>query len=241
MWRDLLAQFRSLVLQPTCSVCQVPLQPGEGEAEPCGRCRQRLTLPAKGLRGRLRPEPRLPWICAGPYDGALRQLLLAQRRKPDERVLRVLVAGVSDAAGMRFGDPDAGPLRLQPIPSWKRRGNPLPDLIARALPGEPVDLLERSRATLGQHHLDRAMRERNQAHSFRLRQPGPSRCSAGPPLVLVDDILTTGHTVAAAARCLQGAGLTVAGVLCLARTPEPGRGAGGSGLRCESRNGDRPG
>jgi hypothetical protein len=109
------------------------------------------------------------------------------------------------------------------IPSWKRRGNPLPGLVVQQLIGPPwggrtLPLLERSRPTLGQHHLDRQLRLSNQEGTFRLR-PGPRPALAQlkrQPIWLVDDILTTGATALAAAGALEQAGLTVKGLLYLA-------------------------
>ncbi len=120
----------------------------------------------------------------------------------------------------------AGPLRplLVPIPSWKRRGNPLPPLVCQCLSRQlglvAAPLLLRRHPVLGQHHLGRAMRFANQRGSFaccRPPQPGEARRR---PLLLVDDILTSGATALAAAEALQQAGWRVEGLLCLARTPE---------------------
>jgi predicted amidophosphoribosyltransferase len=47
---------------------------------------------------------------------------------------------------------------------------------------------------------------------------------------LADDILTTGGTALAASSALEASGHRVAGLICLARTPPPGR-----DLRCRGR------
>jgi predicted amidophosphoribosyltransferase len=66
--------------------------------------------------------------------------------------------------------------------------------------------------------LGRKLRIANQAGAFRcLRPPGPGEARRRPVLI-VDDILTTGATATSAARCLAAAGWRVEGVLCLART-----------------------
>ncbi|MCU1496577.1 MAG: hypothetical protein JWM47_530, partial [Acidimicrobiales bacterium] len=51
----------------------------------------------------------------------------------------------------------------------------------------------------------------------------PRRRLAGSRVLLVDDVVTTGATVAAAARALREAGATTVHVVAAARTP-PGRG-----------------
>jgi predicted amidophosphoribosyltransferase len=113
---------------------------------------------------------------------------------------------------------------LVPVPGWKRSGgNPLPLALATALvAGHPgrlslaADLLQRRRASVGQHHLDRDQRLENLSGAFACGSP--ARSSPGQGLWLVDDILTTGATAQAAAAALVSAGWQVDGLLCLART-----------------------
>lgn len=119
--------------------------------------------------------------------------------------------------------PRRGPraVLLVPIPGWRRRPNPLPGLIADQLAAGlglcRRNLLERSHPVLGQHRLGGKLRQANQEGSFRLR---PEASSQRPsPLLLVDDILTTGATLRHAALCLEQAGWPVLGAACLARTP----------------------
>jgi len=110
---------------------------------------------------------------------------------------------------------------LVPIPGWKRRPNPLPGLIAdhlaRGLGLRRHDLLARSHPVLGQHHLGRQLRQANQEGSFQLRPEALQRRTV--PVLLVDDILTTGATLRQAALQLEQAGWPVLGAACLARTP----------------------
>jgi hypothetical protein len=68
----------------------------------------------------------------------------------------------------------------------------------------------------------------NQQGAFRLQpsqRPALARLKR-QPIWLVDDILTTGATALAAAAALEGEGLKVMGLLCLARTPFRGQGRG---------------
>jgi predicted amidophosphoribosyltransferase len=179
----------------------------------CSACLQRLALPEGGLQG---DEPLL-WCAAAPYDGALRQLLLRQRPAPQRALIRALALEWHRCCNQVL--PGAV---LVPIPSWKRCGNPLPLLLAQALahwagPSTRVapTLLRRRHPTLGQHHLGRDLRQRNQWGAF----VAPSATVQHPPIWLVDDILTTGATAVAAAEALQASGHAVQGLLSLARTP----------------------
>lgn len=204
-----------------------------GTGGPCGACAARLKLPAGGLSGH---NP-LPWWAAGSYDGALRHQLLRLRARPQDPALASLAATIR---------PDLPPSPqsplLVPVPSWKRRANPLPPVLCRLLGRRlglgRADLLARAHPVLGQHHLRRSLRFANQRGSFVCcRRPQGSEARRRP-LLLVDDILTSGATALAAAEALQQGGWQVAGLLCLARTPAR-RGVGD--LQWDRRQSDRPG
>jgi predicted amidophosphoribosyltransferase len=238
MLRALLQASLNLISTSPCPVCGGGADP-PGEPGPCLTCRERFALAPGGLTG----DTPLPWLGLGPYEGAYRLLLLSQRQRPKGTVLRGLARAL--AAEVPGG---IGGSILVAIPSWKRQGNPLPDLVVQQLiaqqrQGPPLGartlpLLQRSRPTLGQHHLDRQLRLRNQEDAFRLQ---PGQRAALPqlkrqPIWLVDDILTTGATALAAAAALEQAGLTVKGLLCLARTPFREPAPGGKGSSAEARS-----
>jgi predicted amidophosphoribosyltransferase len=174
-------------------------------------------LPPQGLRG-FSP---LPWWAAVSYTGEARRALLHLRRQAGKARLGPLLPGLVLRLQQR-----EQPALLLPIPSWKRRANPLPRLLARQLQGllhwpcEP-ELLARSRPVLGQHRLNRALRWQNQQGAFHcLHRPGQATLPPGCcTVLLVDDILTTGATACAAAAALDAMGWRVAGIACLGRTP----------------------
>jgi len=190
-------------------------------------------LPPGGFQGSVP----LRWWAAGMYEGDVRRQLLQLRKDPRPPLVGVLVEHLAGALAAEAWE--QAPL-LVPIPSWKQRSNPLPGLLGRALSWRlgwrQSPLLERSRAVLGQHHLGRELRWANQAGAFRCAVPEGLRHRARPPVLLIDDILTTGATACAAASALGDQGWQVAGMACLARTPWQRR-----DLRSPSRQGDRPG
>jgi ComF family protein len=109
------------------------------------------------------------------------------------------------------------PVPLHPIPLRRRGFNPAA-LIAREVArarGLPLATraLARLRDTPSQTGLDRRQRERNLAGAFACRLRVPQR------VWLVDDVITTGSTLAAAARALRGAGAREITGLCIAWTP----------------------
>ena len=231
MLLQLLQGALALISDSRCPLCggvleaSSPLGPSATPAF-CAGCRTELALPAGGLsaEGEEFPGLPLPWRALAAYDGAFRRLLLRQRQAPAPAVLAALAAAL---VGLLLGEGPRrpGPLLLVPIPSWKRRANPLAAQLGQVMARHPavtlLPLLERSRPTVGQHHLGRALRLRNQCGSFQL---APAQRAALPrwrrqPLWLLDDILTTGATAQAAAQVLEAEGLAVAGLACLARTP----------------------
>ncbi|MEB3276627.1 MAG: ComF family protein [Cyanobacteriota bacterium] len=183
----------------------------------------RQELHAGGLEG-LRP---LPWWSAGWYAGELRLLLLQLRRHPDAHNTPLALALASLCQAF-VSAPPPQPWQqalLVPVPSGRRRSNPVPTLMASALADRlglqlRPELLERNHAVAPQHHLARRQqRWRNQWHSFRALLCDPAGQESQRPVLLLDDVLTSGATALAAQRALQAAGWPVIGLLCLARTP----------------------
>jgi ComF family protein len=73
------------------------------------------------------------------------------------------------------------------------------------------DALVRVRATAAQHELNPLQRQQNLAGAFALKR------APATPVLLVDDIYTTGSTVQAAQQVLVAAGIPVAGVIVVAQ------------------------
>ena len=154
----------------------------------------------------------LRWCALGPYEGALRQLLLKVRQPTKQKALSALVQMLSDSLSL------PSTAVLVPIPSWKRqRTNPLPQRIAMGLERPTANLLQRTRVGLSQHHLNKSQRLTNLIGAFRARPH--NQATALTSVWLVDDILTTGATALAARQALEEAGHGVAGLICLGRTP----------------------
>jgi predicted amidophosphoribosyltransferase len=118
---------------------------------------------------------------------------------------------------------------MVPVPTSRRskrtRGSDVVDELARAsarlLRGVGVEItvsqaLTYSRTTHDQAGLDAEHRAANLSGAFRIRT---TRALAGCDVVVVDDIVTTGATVAEAVRVLSAAGHRPIGIAVVAATP----------------------
>lgn len=212
----------ALLFPPICLLC---LEPGQAPLlDLCAGCEADLpwihaACPGCGLPGPA--EAGAGIRCAAcqhhppPFDAAFAPLAYAfpvddlvrglkyHRQLASGRVLGTLL-------GQRAMDRGPGVDALVPVPLHRRReagrgynqAAELARYAGRAL-GLPVvdDLVERCRPTAEQAGLDAEARRRNLASAFRVRrQPGHGR------IAILDDVMTTGSTVAELARVLKEAG-----------------------------------
>lgn len=170
-----------LLLPPLCDRCGAPT------AWPVARCRECGGRRLAFARAR----------AAVPYDEVVRRFV----RLWKERGLRSLAETAAEVVAERLPRPDAEVVAFVPADSERRRarGYHPAEQLARALaaawqlPCEP--LLTRS-GGVRQRGLSREDRRRNVADAFVARSR--PRC----PVVLVDDVYTTGATAHAAAAAL---------------------------------------
>ncbi len=216
------------ILPPACAACGLP------GAAACARCRAALVpLPGPWCGGCGGPVPlavdRCP-ACRGRLAGARQAVayagpapaIVAALKDGRRRRLAVLVADVVAAAVPR----PPGDAVLVPVPLGPRRarerGFNQSALIARALGqrwGLPVAAaLARVREGSDQRGARARARARQVAGAFAAR-PG-----AAVPTVawLVDDVRTTGATLADCARALRAAGAREVGAACFARVLDGG-------------------
>ena len=203
-WRD--TPFISGLV---CDACGVPL-PGEagGQAEFCDEC---LTHAWPWSRGR----------AALLYHENGRRLVLALKHGDRHDVIRPAAKWLARAAAPLL-QPDT---LLAPVPlHWtrmlRRRYNQsalLVQALARET-GQPhcLDLLQRRKRTQTLKGLDRAARHAMLSDAIRVN-PARRALIVDRPLLIVDDVMTSGATLSAAAQAAFAAGAQDVCILTLAR------------------------
>jgi ComF family protein len=174
------------------------------------------------------PAPLLQLEWCAPFTGVTRRALHALKYDGERRLAPLM----GRAVARRWAHAGAAGDALVPVPASpdrvRERGYDQAALIAleagRRLSLPVLPLLERTRATTAQFDLDRAARATNLVDAFRVR---PAVASDSTPraavdvrdrwLVLVDDVVTTGATLAACAAALLEAGALAVSAVAVAR------------------------
>ncbi|MGW6544758.1 ComF family protein [Streptomyces massasporeus] len=218
-WQDL----TDLVLPGECGGCGVP------RTVLCARCRAVLSQAAVH---RVRPVPEPPGLpevhAAARYADEVRATLLAHKERGALALAGPLGVALAGAvrAGVRSASAGAGlvwsrggraPVLLVPVPSGRRsvraRGHDPARRIALAAAGElrrrgcparVVGVLRQRRAVADQSGLNSRQRLDNLAGALAVA-PAGARLLFGGPVVLVDDVMTTGASLAEAARAVRAA------------------------------------
>ncbi len=231
VWRAV----RGLLLPRVCPVCRSRLMEDQVAHPCCLACADELRLSdgprCQGCGGPLDntlaccseclEHPKRAWVqavSANRYEGRLRELVCRFKYQGDTALAPVL-AHLAAESWRRHGS--GQPDRIIPVPlHWRRqfsRGYNQAQLLSHELSRElgiPLQmLLRRKRFTHQQARLDFSARQTNVRSSFSL---GSGHCVSGLHLLLVDDVLTTGATLDAAARILVANGAAVS-VLTIAR------------------------
>jgi len=200
----------------------------------CGTDDRSLCL---GCRGQMQPHPfgrslddgTVVWAALS-YDGVVRRAILALKEQGRTDVVRALavpfasavtsaVASAVASATHHAGQHAPGPVELTLPPvsraSFRRRGyDPVRFLVRAAGLPRPARVLMSREERVSQKTLDRSQREVNLAGSMMT-----VKSLEGRRFLVLDDVITTGATLAEMVRSLRDGGAEVVGAAVLAATP----------------------
>jgi ComF family protein len=220
-WRRAGAWLLDLALPATCVGC------GREGAPICAACRPALAVrdgaPAGapiGLPSDV-PEPLLQLEWCAPFGGLVRRALHDLKYAGERRLAEPLGAAIAD----RWRRTGAGGDLIVHVPVHadraRERGYDQAETLARVVGRElglpHVAALERGRATVAQFQLGRDRRAANVAGAFRPAGPAAASAVAGRWIILVDDVVTTGATLAACAEVLLDSGAIAVSAVTVAR------------------------
>lgn len=194
----------------------------------CGGCGSPDRALCSACRAGLAAQPSLheladgtPVVSALRYEGVVRHAILAYKEQGRTDLARVLstpmLAAVECAARVTMTGQD-GRCELCTVPphgeAWRRRGYRPVELMLRSAGLGAVNVLEQVGTHGDQKSLGRLAREQNLGGSLRAR-----RALTGRRFIAVDDILTTGATLAEVVRAVREAGGELVCCATLAFTP----------------------
>lgn len=205
---------------PACALCDRPTATGEGCF--CKNCAVQLATYRTGpwLRVEGKSAPIVPIYCWGPYAGLLRQVLRAFKYDNHPEV--------GETLGRWLGErwlqtQPRQTVAVIPIPLHRdrrqTRGFNQAELLSRAFCAVTGNvhrprLLQRLRDTAPQFGLSASERQRNLQAAFTAQPPPPHLRQRS--VLLIDDIYTTGTTLASAQQALVSQGWQVQAAVVVA-------------------------
>lgn len=204
--RDALTGALNLLLPISCAGCDAP------DTALCEECRAALSP---------RPQQQVLNLAGGSiavssglsFDATTARVIRRLKEEGRTGLARPLAPALAEAVSSL----DAAGSIIVPMPTsraaYRRRGYRVPELLAARAGLDVVRLLKPVRRTQDQRGLGRADRRRNVSGSLRATDAAARR------VIVIDDVVTTGASLAEAVRALRAAGAEVVGAATAAATP----------------------
>lgn len=246
--RKILSGIADFFIPRHCPLCQATLPFGEGRivCAPCLDSLERLSSPwcpkcGKPFASEATLSHAPDHLCAdcrnggrafdraralGPHEGLIREMVHLLKFRGRASLAREIGPALARLARREFPETaaaDGAIVTFVPVDPvrWRERGYDQAMLLARetaaelGLPWEK--LLERAGTAPSQTGLPAGRRKRNLRGVFAV--PAPERV-LGRPILLVDDVFTTGSTASACARSLKRAGAEGVDILTVCHTTQ---------------------
>ena len=193
---------------------------GRPGADLCDRCGTALRAPPRLVRPTPCPPGLPPVATVADYADAVREALVAHKERAAYALAAPLSAALAGAVALAVvttsGDPVLVPVPSSPSARRSRGHDPLLRLTTQAaarmraagVEVSVVPALRHARRVRDSAGLSAPQRAANLAGALAVR-PGARERIAGRRPVLVDDLMTTGATLAEASRALRAAGVDV--------------------------------
>ena len=228
--KQVLTDALCLLLPIQCAICAVP------DTRLCRPCEVQLEAVGDSPESFERPvNLDFPVYAAASYEGITRTALLSFKENSAPHLKRVLGALLARAIDEALRIHSGMTLHCVPVPSATeavaKRGYRHVELLLAAQHPRPeiYRWLVARRERADQVGLTSVQRRQNARNSFRVtarvgsrvsvREQNDSRPLAGKHVLLVDDIVTTGASLTAAANALEDAGARVVAAVAVAHTP----------------------
>jgi predicted amidophosphoribosyltransferase len=191
----------------------------------CPGCGGRGPAVCNACLAKLRPAPTAPppppiawWTACFAYEGVAREIIARAKYRQERAALRVLARELPKAVARAPGAIDvvtfAPASRARYLRTGVDHGAVIARVVAEALGAPLRPLLGRRSGDGEQTGRDAATRRRGPRVRATVHVPPAS-------ILLVDDVATTGGTLAAAARALLASGARTVFAATIARTPRP--------------------